>query len=133
MKFLTAKDILNRPDKVEKKELKTVGGWVNVKRYSPADRERIADFFTQVNEAGDGTYRIYDKQALLIELVVVGEDGKTPIFTSDDLKALRLKDEALWNDLWAIVEEANPSLTKKAVKTAKENLLETQPESSGSK
>ena len=132
MEFLSAQDILNRPDRVEKKELKTVGGFVNVKKYSPADRERIADFIIDIQTSGKDTYRIYDKQALLIELVIVGEDGKTPIFTADDLAEIRKKDEDLWDDLWRIVEETNPAGTVEDVEKAKENLSEPQAESSDS-
>ena len=121
-KFLNAKDILNRPDKVVKKELSTVGGWVNVKKQSPADRERFADFILDIQNSGKDTYRIYDKQALLIELTVVGEDGKTPIFTAEDLAVLRTKDDDLWEDLWQIVNAVNPEGTKKDVQKAKENL-----------
>lgn len=132
-KFLNAKDILNRPDNVTKKELKTVGGWVNVKKHSPADQVRIAEFILEVQASEKGTYLIYDKQALLIELVIVGEDGKTPIFTAEDIAALRTKDEDLWEDLWAIVEEINPAGTKEDVKKAKENLSDPRGKSSDSK
>ena len=132
-KFLTAADILSLPDKVVKKELKSAGGFVKVKRLSPADNERLAEFYEKHVDGEHIKYRRIDFQTLVLSLVIVEEDGKTPIFTSEDLAVLRGKDQDLWDELYLAFSEANPTGTTDEVKKAKENLSEPQAESLDSK
>jgi len=120
-KFLSAADILKAPDKTEQKEIKSVGGVVNVKRLSPADNEKLSDFYVSHTEGENIRYNRIDFQALLISLAVVGEDGKTPIFTAEDLAQLRQKDADLWAEIWAAVESTNPIGKKEEVDAAKKN------------
>lgn len=120
-KFLSAAEILKTPDKTEQKEIRSVGGFVNVKRLSPADNEKLSDFYVSHTEGENIRYNRIDFQALLISLAVVGEDGKTPIFTAEDLSQLRQKDAALWAEIWAAVESTNPIGKKEEVDDAKKN------------
>lgn len=132
-KLLTAADILNAPDKVKRVEIKSAGGWVNVKRLSPADNEKLSDFYMAHTEGDRIKYSRIDFQALMMSLLIVGEDGRTPIFTPDDLEALRQKDDGYWLELYQAIQDTNPTGTKDDIKEAKENLSEPQAESSGSK
>jgi|WetSurMetagenome_2_1015567.scaffolds.fasta_scaffold00567_23 hypothetical protein len=120
-KFLTAKEILSVPDKIETKELKSAAGMINIKRLSPADSEKLADFYVSRTEGETIRYSKIEFQHLLMSLVIVEEDGKTPIFTDADLLELKAKDAELWREIWGLVESTNPTGTKSEIKESKKN------------
>ena len=129
-KFLTADDILSAPDHVVQKTLETVGGVINVRRITPAHREKIDNFYKSFQKDSEEKiiYRLFEYWCLIIEMTVVGEDGKTPIFQPGRVNKLADKDIEYYMDLQKVVSEENPIGTKKDIKQAKENLPETQPD-----